>query len=105
MKQLSAFIEGVGVLGPGLDNWPQAIDILSRKTPYAPQRTVLPPTRRPARGGTGDAPDRSSSSHWQWDMKRLAQVAAIRPCSPPCSPRPVATGQKLPCDLRNPRWR
>jgi hypothetical protein len=43
MTQLSAFIEGVGVLGPGLDNWQQAIDILSRKTPFAPQRTVLPP--------------------------------------------------------------
>jgi Beta-ketoacyl synthase, N-terminal domain len=43
MTQLSAFIEGVGVLGPGLDNWLQAVDILSHKTPYAPQRTVLPP--------------------------------------------------------------
>jgi hypothetical protein len=42
MTQLSAFIEGVGVLGPGLDNWPQAIEILSRKTPYAPKPTALP---------------------------------------------------------------
>jgi Beta-ketoacyl synthase, N-terminal domain len=43
MTQLSAFIEGIGVLGPGLDNWSQAMDILLRKTPYAPRRTVLPP--------------------------------------------------------------
>jgi hypothetical protein len=43
MTRLSAFIEGVGLLGPGLENWPQAADVLARKTPYAPQCTVLPP--------------------------------------------------------------
>ena len=37
------FIEAVGLLGPGLENWPQAADILAGKTPYAPRRTILPP--------------------------------------------------------------
>jgi hypothetical protein len=43
MTQLSAFIEGIGVLGPGLDNWPQVIHNLSGNTPYVPQPAVLPP--------------------------------------------------------------
>ncbi|WP_206996676.1 beta-ketoacyl synthase chain length factor [Trinickia mobilis] len=42
MKRLSAFIEGVGLLGPGLANWEQAAQVLAGKAAYQPQRTVLP---------------------------------------------------------------
>ena len=41
--RLRVFIESVGVIGPGLANWPQAADVLATRTPYASARTVLPP--------------------------------------------------------------
>ncbi|HEV7359119.1 MAG TPA: beta-ketoacyl synthase chain length factor [Steroidobacteraceae bacterium] len=39
---LSAYIGGIGVLGPGLHNWPQAAAILSGSHPYVSAPTVLP---------------------------------------------------------------
>src|SRR5471030_2037919 len=39
---LIAYIGGIGVLGPGLHNWPQAAAVLSGKQPYMPAPTVLP---------------------------------------------------------------
>ncbi|MBK7469535.1 MAG: beta-ketoacyl synthase chain length factor [Betaproteobacteria bacterium] len=49
---LSAHVEGIGLLGPGLDNWPAGRRILLGETPYAPQPTALsapaslPPSER-----------------------------------------------------------
>jgi hypothetical protein len=43
MTRLSAFIEGVGLLGPGFSNWQQAAQVLAGNAPYEPRRTVLPP--------------------------------------------------------------
>jgi len=40
--RLSAYIGGIGVLGPGLANWPQTAAVLSGKRPYLPAPTVLP---------------------------------------------------------------
>ncbi|HSZ08144.1 MAG TPA: beta-ketoacyl synthase chain length factor [Steroidobacteraceae bacterium] len=40
--RLSAYISGIGVLGPGFDNWPQAAAVLSGEQPYVPAPTVLP---------------------------------------------------------------
>jgi hypothetical protein len=40
--RLSAFIESVGVIGPGLADWPHAADVLAARVPYARERTVLP---------------------------------------------------------------
>ena len=40
---LSAYIEGIGLLGPGLESWPAGRSILSGEAPYVPQPTVLPP--------------------------------------------------------------
>jgi hypothetical protein len=40
--RLSAYIGGIGVLGPGLHNWPHAAAVLSGKQPYLPAATVLP---------------------------------------------------------------
>lgn len=42
MTRLSAFIESIGLLGPGLPDWPRAADVLAGRAPYAPERTVLP---------------------------------------------------------------
>ncbi|MCG3577439.1 3-oxoacyl-ACP synthase, partial [Ralstonia solanacearum] len=42
MTRLSAFIEGVGLLGPGLNQWPQAAALLTGQAPYVPERTALP---------------------------------------------------------------
>jgi hypothetical protein len=39
---LTAYIGGMGVLGPGLNDWPQAAAVLSGKQPYIPAPTILP---------------------------------------------------------------
>ena len=39
---LSAYIEGIGLLGPGLSNWPDSRAILAGSSPYQPGKTVLP---------------------------------------------------------------
>ncbi|HTR05066.1 MAG TPA: beta-ketoacyl synthase chain length factor [Paraburkholderia sp.] len=41
--RLSAFIESVGVIGPGLTGWAHTADVLAARMPYASARTVLPP--------------------------------------------------------------
>jgi len=43
MTRSSAFIESVGLLGPGLKDWPQAARVLAGHAAYAPERTALPP--------------------------------------------------------------
>ena len=40
--KLSAYIGGIGVLGPGLNNWPQSAAVLSGRQPYLPAPTALP---------------------------------------------------------------
>ena len=40
--KLSAYIGGIGVLGPGLHSWPHAAAVLSGEQPYLPAPTVLP---------------------------------------------------------------
>jgi len=50
--ELSAYIGGIGVLGPGLADWHEAAAVLSGAKPYSPAPTVLtapallPPTER-----------------------------------------------------------
>jgi hypothetical protein len=39
---LSAYIEGIGVLGPGFADWPSAAAVLSAAAPYVAAPTVLP---------------------------------------------------------------
>jgi hypothetical protein len=47
--KLSAYVNGLGVLGPGLANWPEAAAVLSGQQAYRPAPTVLPmPTILPA---------------------------------------------------------
>jgi len=43
MTLLSAYLEGVGLLGPGVTNWPQGLAMLAGQTPYQKQKTVLSP--------------------------------------------------------------
>ncbi|MGS0623894.1 beta-ketoacyl synthase chain length factor [Ralstonia sp. VS2407] len=43
MTRLSAFIESIGVLGPGLRDWPHTADVLAGRAPYAHAPTELPP--------------------------------------------------------------
>ena len=46
--KLSGYVGGIGVLGPGLNDWPQAAAVLSGKQPYVAAPTVLPiPTMLP----------------------------------------------------------
>lgn len=45
---LTAYIEGIGLLGPGLNNWPSAQSIFLGQQAYASSQTVLPtPTLLP----------------------------------------------------------
>ena len=40
---LCAYVAGIGVLGPGLPDWPAARAVLRGETAYVPAATVLPP--------------------------------------------------------------
>ncbi len=40
--KLTAHIEGMGLLGPGLDGWTNSIAVLAGRTPYIRQTTVVP---------------------------------------------------------------
>jgi Beta-ketoacyl synthase, N-terminal domain len=40
--RVSAYVSGLGVLGPGLANWPEAAAVLSGQQEYRPAATVLP---------------------------------------------------------------
>ena len=42
-NSLTAYIEGIGLLGPGLPDWASSQAILAGQQPYVPQKTVLPP--------------------------------------------------------------
>ncbi|HEY5020176.1 MAG TPA: hypothetical protein VII17_04090, partial [Steroidobacteraceae bacterium] len=42
MSTLSACIEGIGVLGPGLPDWPTCAAVLAGTSAYRSARTVLP---------------------------------------------------------------
>ena len=39
---LTAYIEGIGLLGPGLSGWPDSQAVLRGLAPYRPQKTILP---------------------------------------------------------------
>jgi hypothetical protein len=43
MHPLTAYIEGIGLLGPGLTGWPAGQPVLGGRAPYQPHKTVLPP--------------------------------------------------------------
>ena len=43
MTTLTAYIEGIGLLGPGLADWPTSQSILNGQQPYHSQKTILPP--------------------------------------------------------------
>jgi hypothetical protein len=40
---LTAWVEGVGLLGPGLTDWLTAAQVLAGRAPYEPRPTVIPP--------------------------------------------------------------
>ena len=41
-KTLTAYVEGIGLLGPGLIDWPSSQAALSGREAYQPQKTVIP---------------------------------------------------------------
>lgn len=48
MTQLSAYVRGIGLLGPGFNDWAEGAPILAGVAPYIPRATVLPvPTALP----------------------------------------------------------
>ena len=40
---LTVYVEGIGLLGPGLNGWPASRAVLCGRQPYQPQKTILPP--------------------------------------------------------------
>ena len=48
-QPLTAYIEGIGILGPGIDGWPAARAILAGERDYTSQKTLIPaPEQLPA---------------------------------------------------------
>jgi Beta-ketoacyl synthase, N-terminal domain len=46
---IEAFVDGIGIIGPGFANWPQAREVLAGREAYQPARTVVPtPSLLPA---------------------------------------------------------
>lgn len=43
MTTLTAYIEGIGLLGPGLNGWPGSLAVLAGQQAYLPAPTQLPP--------------------------------------------------------------
>lgn len=43
MQTLTAYIEGIGLLGPGLTDWSSSRAILAGQQSYQPEKTLLPP--------------------------------------------------------------
>ena len=41
--ELTAYLDGIGLLGPGLDNWPSARPILAGAAPYESRTIAVPP--------------------------------------------------------------
>jgi hypothetical protein len=43
VKRLSAWVDGVGVVGPGMSDWTATVEVLAGRTPYRAQPTALAP--------------------------------------------------------------
>ncbi|HZV99882.1 MAG TPA: beta-ketoacyl synthase chain length factor [Methylophilaceae bacterium] len=41
-REITAFIEGIGLIGPGFNGWPSSRDVLAGNVLYQPQKTILP---------------------------------------------------------------
>jgi hypothetical protein len=46
MTTISLYLDGIGLLGPGLSGWPQARDVLAGCAPYVAAITALPPVEK-----------------------------------------------------------
>jgi hypothetical protein len=42
MNTLTCYIDGIGLLGPGFNDWPSSRDVLTGRTAYQYQKTLLP---------------------------------------------------------------
>jgi Beta-ketoacyl synthase, N-terminal domain len=82
---MRVFIEGIGVLGPGLEGWPEARAILAAITHYEPRPfrppppTLLPPAERRRAGTTvklAIAVGTEALAHAQRDPAEMAMVFA-----------------------------
>jgi hypothetical protein len=81
--KLSAYLDGIGLIGPGLDNWPAARPILAGTAPYAARPLVvaapqsLPPAERRRTGlaiKVALAVGEEAVAAGQLDAKQLAAV-------------------------------
>jgi len=41
-RHLTAYIEGIGLVGPGLNDWPSSQPVLAGRAPYLPQPAIVP---------------------------------------------------------------
>ncbi len=79
------FIEGIGVLGPGLEGWPEAQPVLAGEVPYTPRplqskpSVLLPPAERRRAGATVGlalATGAEALEHARRDAAEMATVFA-----------------------------
>lgn len=81
--KLTAYLDGIGLIGPGLDNWPAAQPILAGAAPYEPRPIAvpapqsLPPAERRRTGlaiKVALAVGQEACANGQLDAKQLAAV-------------------------------
>jgi hypothetical protein len=119
MSALRVWVEGVGLLGPGLSSWPGAFDVLRGTQPHASSPTVLPlPARLPAaeRRRAGSAVKLAMAvadeavAHAQADPSTLATVFASSSgecanchalCEALAMPAPVVSPTKFTNSVHN----
>ncbi len=46
MTAIRIYVDGIGLLGPGLSGWEQASDVLAERVPYVATPTALPPIEK-----------------------------------------------------------
>ena len=81
--KLTAYLDGIGLIGPGLDDWPAARPILAGTVPYetrpltVPAPQALPPAERRRTGlaiKVALAVGQEACAHGQLDARQLAAV-------------------------------
>ena len=116
---MKVWVQGIGLLGPGLSSWPTALDVLRGTQPHASVSTVLPlPARLPAaeRRRAGSAVKLAMAvadeavAHAQVDPATLATVFASSSgecanchalCEALATPAPVVSPTKFTNSVHN----
>ncbi|CDQ08708.1 hypothetical protein AFERRI_100143 [Acidithiobacillus ferrivorans] len=79
------YVDGIGVLGPGIESWQEAVCLLKGEHTYLPGKTILsPPESFPRQNDA--APAEGLWPHCRWDMRpapwRMSCLRSRHRCLP-----------------------